>query len=274
MLSLFRGEKCFIKYKISAVIHFAAYAYVGESVAHPRKYYSNNLQQTINLFNTMLDNKVNILIFSSSCATYGNPLKIPIKETHPQNPINPYGKTKYMIEEILKDYWNSYGLRFTSLRYFNAAGADPNMEIGEKHDPETHIIPLLIEVALGKRSTFQVFGTNYDTSDGTCIRDYTHVTDLAKAHILALKKMIQGGNSDFFNLGTGKGHSVFQIIKTVEQITKKEINYMPMNRREGDPAILVASNKKAITELGWETSFSDIKNIVQTALNWHLKEWT
>jgi len=264
-------ENFFKEYKIGAVIHFAAYAYVGESITDPQKYYSNNLQNTINLLHHLLKNNIKYFIFSSTCATYGNPKKIPIDEGHPQFPINPYGRSKKMIEEILEDYSNSYDLKFISLRYFNAAGADPDGETGENHDPETHLIPLVLDVAAGKSEAIQVFGTDYDTKDGSCIRDYIHVSDLASAHVLALEMMLNGSPRGFYNLGTGHGHSVLDVIENVSKITGINIPFISVDRRAGDPPVLVASNEKAVNELGWEPKYTNIEDIIRTAWNWHKK---
>ncbi len=264
-------EACFDRYKIDAVMHFAAYAYVGESVTEPKKYYDNNLKKTLNLLECMLQKGIKSFVFSSSCATYGNPQRIPLDEEHPQKPINPYGKTKYMIEEVLQDYDAAYDLKFFSLRYFNAAGADPDGQTGEKHDPETHLIPLVLDVASGKRQAIKVFGTDYDTKDGTCIRDYIHVTDLAQAHILAIEKLLGSSPSDFYNLGTGQGYSVLEIIKKAEEITGEKITIEKTARREGDPPVLVASNQKALNQFGWQAEHSSIDEIIQTAWNWHQK---
>jgi UDP-glucose 4-epimerase len=265
-------RKCFSDHSVSAVMHFAAYAYVGESVTDPGKYYDNNVKKTINLLNTIVEAGVKNIIFSSSCATYGNPKILPMDETHPQNPINPYGKSKYMVEEILKDFSEAYNLKFTSLRYFNAAGADPDGEVGEDHTPETHIIPLLMEVASGIRKKFCIFGDDYDTVDGTCIRDYIHVTDLAKAHILALKRLNDGGESDFFNLGTERGCSVLEMVDTVEKVTGEKISYTVSERRPGDPPVLIASSEKAKILLGWHPEYSDTLDVVKTAWKWHAKK--
>jgi len=262
---------CFERYQIDAVMHFAAYAYVGESVTEPMKYYENNLKNTLNLLNCMLAGGTRLFVFSSTCATYGNPEKIPIDEGHPQKPINPYGKTKLMIEEALKDYAHAYGLKFVSLRYFNAAGADPEGELGEDHSPETHLIPLVLDVAAGRSQSIKVFGSDYDTRDGTCIRDYIHITDLAHAHIQAIEKLLDGSPSDLYNLGTGHGYSVLEIIKKAEEITGKKIPYEKVARRPGDPPVLVASNQKALEQLGWQATHSSIDEIIQTAWNWHQK---
>ena len=264
-------EQIFSRHRIQAVLHFAAFAYVGESVTDPLKYYRNNLKGSIGLFESLISHGVRHVIFSSSCATYGIPEKVPIDETHPQNPINPYGKTKYMVEEILKDYSQAYPFDFMSLRYFNAAGADLESEIGENHDPETHLIPLILKVAKGDSKKINVFGNDYDTNDGSCIRDYIHVTDLADAHVLALEKLLQGHKSEFINLGTGQGYSVFQVIDTVSNITGVEISYDVAERRQGDPAILIASNDKARKVLGWSPRYPGLDTIVSSAWNWHRK---
>ena len=264
-------DKIFKLHNIRAVLHFAAFAYVGESVADPKKYYQNNLRSTIALFDSLIRHGVKFVIFSSSCATYGIPVKIPIDETHPQNPINPYGKTKYMVEEILKDYSMAYPISFMSLRYFNAAGADMEAEIGEDHDPETHLIPLILDVAKRRTKRVSVFGDDYDTEDGSCIRDYIHVTDLADAHILALQKLMEGHQSEFINLGTGMGYSVLKVIATASRVTEVQIPYEVTNRRAGDPAILIASNDKAQRILNWTPKYPDLDTIISSAWNWHRK---
>lgn len=260
----------FKKYDIEAVIHFAAHAYVGESVTNPQKYYYNNVVNTLNLLSVMVENNVKKIVFSSTCATYGNPEYIPIDEKHPQNPINPYGRTKLIIENILKDYDRAYGLKYIALRYFNAAGADVTGNIGESHSPEPHIIPLVLQAALSDKVSLKVNGNDYDTPDGTCIRDYIHVNDLAKAHRLAVEKLLSGTDSDFYNLGTGKGTSVFEIIELSSKITDKNIPYELVQRREGDPPSLVASNQKAKKELGWEAEFVNPEDIIKTAWNWEV----
>ena len=264
-------KKCFRRHKIDAVMHFAAYAYVGESVEHPSKYYENNVRNTIELLRTAMENGVKTVVFSSTCATYGNPQKIPIDESHPQNPINPYGRTKRMIEEILADYQAAYGLNYTALRYFNAAGADPDAEIGEDHDPETHLIPLVLNVAAGKSKAIKVFGTDYATPDGTCIRDYIHVTDLAGAHILAIERLLDGAGSGVYNLGNGKGFSVLEVINRTRKITGKDIAAENADRRPGDPPVLIASNAKAVKELGWQPRYAGLDDIIATAWRWHQK---
>jgi len=264
-------KKCFQRHKIDAVMHFAAYAYVGESVEHPSKYYENNVRNTIELLHTAMENGVKTVVFSSTCATYGNPEKIPIDESHPQNPINPYGRTKRMIEEILADYQAAYGLNCTALRYFNAAGADPDAEVGEDHDPETHLIPRVLDVAAGKSPAIKVFGTDYPTTDGTCIRDYIHVTDLARAHVLALEQLIDGDGSHVYNLGNGQGFSVLEVIECARKITGKKIGVEYAARRPGDPPVLIASNEKAVKELGWKPQYANLDDIIGTAWRWHQK---
>ena len=260
--------KCF---NIDAVMDFAAFAYVGESVTNPDKYYTNNVANTLNLLNIMLKSGVKKFIFSSTCAIYGNPEYIPIDENHPKKPINPYGKSKLMVEEILEDYAKAYDFNYISLRYFNVAGADFDAEIGESHTPETHIIPLLLDVAVGRREYFTVFGNDYETKDGTCIRDYIHVMDLAEAHAKAYEWLNKNKKSEVFNLGTGKSYSVLDIINTTEIITQKKINYRIGERRMGDPAILVASNNKAKDILGFSCKYSDIETILDSAYKWHIK---
>ncbi|MCP4130478.1 MAG: UDP-glucose 4-epimerase GalE [bacterium] len=261
----------FEKYPIKAVMHFAAFTYVGESVNDPGKYYHNNVANTLNLLSVMREYNVDCFIFSSTAATFGNPVEIPISETHPQNPINPYGRSKLMIENILSDFSLAYGLKYTSLRYFNAAGADPEGEIGEKHDPETHLIPLVLDAAIGKRENIEVFGTDYNTPDGTGVRDYIHVTDLANAHILALEYLLNGGSSQVFNLGNGNGYSVKEVIDAARAITGKKITTVETDRREGDPGVLIAGAARAKELLGWKPEYGDIETIIETAWNWHKK---
>lgn len=266
-----RLRELFCKYPVDAVMHFAAFTYVGESVEDPQKYYMNNLKNTLNLLQVMLEFDVKYFVFSSTCATYGNPLKIPITEDHPQNPINPYGRAKLMVENVLEDYSHAYGLKYVALRYFNAAGADVDGEIGELHDPETHLIPLILDAASGEREDIKIFGTDYNTPDGTCIRDYVHVTDLADAHIKALEYLKNGGKSDFFNLGNGNGFSVREVIETARKITGKKIKAVEDVRRPGDPPVLVGSSKKAREILKWEPKYDDLSRIVETAWKWHEK---
>ena len=264
-------RKLFKEYTIDAVMHFAAFTYVGESVENPQKYYLNNLRNTLNLLQVMLEEDVKYFVFSSTCATYGTPEEIPITENHPQNPINPYGKGKLMVEQILTDYSRAYGLKYASLRYFNAAGADPEAEIGESHQPETHLIPLILDVAMDKKEEIQVYGTDYPTPDGTCIRDYIHVMDLADAHIKALKYLKEGGKSDVFNLGNGQGFSVREVIETSQKVTGKTIKVEEVERREGDPPVLVGSSSKAQEILNWHPRYDDLAVIIETAWKWHQK---
>jgi UDP-glucose 4-epimerase len=262
----------FESYSIETVMHFAAFTHVGESVEDPQKYYLNNLRNTLNLLQVMLEFKVKKLVFSSTCATYGNPLEIPLTEEHPQNPINPYGRGKFMVEQVLEDYSSAYDLQYVSLRYFNAAGADPEGEIGERHHPETHLIPLILDAAIGRREDIKIFGTDYDTPDGTCIRDYIHVTDLADAHLKALKYLEAGGKSQVFNLGNGNGFSVREVINTAQNVTGREIKVTETNRRQGDPPILVSSSHKAKKLLGWKPKYDDLSQIISTAWHWHKKD--
>ncbi len=259
----------FTEYEIHAVMHFAAFAYVGESVTDPGKYYTNNVAATVSLLESMRKHNVLKFIFSSTCATYGEPVEIPMTETHPQNPINPYGRSKLMVEQILDDYESAYGLKSVSLRYFNAAGADPDGEIGEDHDPETHLIPLTLQTALGKRKKMVIFGDDYPTGDGTCVRDYIHIMDLAQAHLLALEKLMNGSPGEKYNLGNGNGISVKEVIDTAREITGEKIPVRMAERRPGDPAVLVGSADKAITELGWKPQFADLKSILESAWRWH-----
>lgn len=262
-------EGVFRKYSIDAVFHFAAFAYVGESVDEPEKYYYNNVVNTLNLLKVMRDYGCNKIIFSSTCATYGEPEKTPVTEDMMQNPINPYGMTKLTVERIFKDYKKAYGLQFAALRYFNAAGADPDGEIGESHDPETHIIPLVLDAAGGKRPDIKVFGTDYDTPDGSCIRDYIHVADLADAHMKALHYLENGNEGDFFNLGNSIGTSVLEVVKSVKRVTGKDFTVTLSGRRPGDPAKLVGGSDKARKILGWEPRYGDIDTIVAHAWKWH-----
>ena len=262
-------REVFKKYQIEAVLHFAAFIEVGESVKDPQKYYQNNVKNTLNLFQVMLENNVKKIIFSSTAATFGNPQYTPIDEKHPQIPINPYGQAKLMVEKILADYDLAYGLKYVALRYFNACGADLDGEIGENHNPESHLIPLILDAALGKREDIKIFGTDYPTVDGTCIRDYIHVTDLAQAHILALKKLMDGGESDCFNLGNGSGFSVRQVIEVAKKITGVDFKVTETERRAGDPPELIADSKKAKEILKWEPKYFDLETIISSAWNWH-----
>lgn len=258
--------------EIDAVINFAALAYVGESVSNPRKYYDNNVVKGKALLDAVVDSGVKKIVFSSSCATYGIPKKVPISEDEKQHPVNPYGWTKLMFEQMMKDYDRAYGLKYISLRYFNAAGADADGTIGEEHDPETHVIPILLQNALGLRDRFSVFGTDYDTRDGSCIRDYIHVTDLADAHIRAIEYLFEKETSDCFNLGTGDGITVLELIDAVQRITGRKLKVSLEERRPGDPDVLVADNSKARFILGWSPVHSSIDNIIRTAWKWHSGE--
>jgi UDP-glucose-4-epimerase GalE len=260
------------KYQPEAVVHFAAFAYVGESAEKPLKYYRNNVVSSLTLLEIMREFGVNKIVFSSTCATYGIPTVIPIPEDHPQQPINPYGFSKLMVERILRDCDKAYGIRSISLRYFNAAGADPNGELGEDHEPETHLIPLVLDAAAGKRPHITIFGDDYDTPDGTCIRDYIHVTDLAVAHVLALKNLGKNCSTTSYNLGNGKGFSVKEVIDAASQITRQSIPFKIGNRRHGDPLRLVGDSSNAMREIGWQPQHADLSAIIQTAWEWHKQQ--
>ena len=255
-------NKLFIKHNPDAVMHFSAYSLVGESVTDPYKYYHNNVSGTLSLLKTMIDNNCYKFIFSSSAAIFGNPEYIPIDENHPKQPINPYGKSKLMIEEILKDFESAYGLKYVSFRYFNAAGHDPEGELSERHDPETHLLPLIMQAANSQRDSISIYGTDYDTKDGTCVRDYIHVNDLANAHLKGLNYL---NNSDSlsaeFNLGNGNGFSVKEVVKKVKDITNKSFKVLEEDRRDGDPSVLIASDKKARIQLEIESEFVDLGKI-------------
>ena len=262
-------DELFAKHNIAAVMHFSAYAYVGESVTDPIKYYRNNVVGTLTLLEAMLAARVKSFVFSSTCATYGVPKTVPIPEDHPQSPINPYGTTKLMVERILADFDVAYGLKSVCFRYFNAAGADPTGLLGEDHNPETHLIPLVLMAAMGKRESVSIFGTDYPTPDGTCIRDYIHVTDLADAHILGAEYLLQGGDSSFFNLGNGNGFSVKQVIDTAKTVTGRDIKVVESDRRPGDPPMLVGSSDKARKTLGWNPQHPALEEILNHAWQWH-----
>lgn len=260
------------RHRPAAMFHFAAYAYVGESVKDPGKYYRNNVVGSLTLLEAARDHGIDNIIFSSTCATYGVPEILPIREDHLQCPINPYGASKLMIERILQDFDHAHRMRSISFRYFNAAGADPEGEIGEFHDPETHLIPLALDAAAGIRPAINIFGDDYDTPDGTCIRDYIHVSDLADAHILALKALENGAQSDAYNLGNNFGFSVREIIKVSEQVTGSLIPVQILPRRMGDPARLVGDASRAKSELGWQPKLENITKIIETAWLWHLNQ--
>ncbi len=260
-------------HQIDAVIQFAASAYVGESVENPRKYFRNNVTNTLNLLDAMLEADVQHLVFSSTCATYGQPEHIPIDEDHPQNPINPYGETKLIVEKALRWYAQAYALEYVALRYFNASGADESETIGEDHDPETHLIPLILQAAAGERERIEIYGTDYPTDDGTAVRDYIHVTDLARAHVKALEYLQRGSESDVFNLGTGRGYSVREMVQSAERVSGRSVRAHEAPRRAGDPPRLIADPSKAERVLGWRAEY-DLETIMQTAWNWQQKQAT
>ena len=263
-----RIDQVLLQHRIDAVVHFAAFTYVGESVQHPAKYWQNNVVNTLNLMECLRRHKVARFVFSSTAATFGTPEQMPITEQTPQKPINPYGASKLTVERILADYSQAYQWGFAALRYFNAAGARADGSIGEDHTPETHLIPLIIQAAMGKRPHIEIFGTDYPTPDGTCVRDYIHVDDLAEAHLLTLEKL-QPGQAMHYNLGNGRGYSVREVIAAVEAVTGKKVPIKEGPRRAGDPPVLVASSDKIQKELGWKPRYTDINAIVETAWNWH-----
>mgnify|MGYP001073486815 FL=1 len=264
-------DALFSQYKFDAVFHFASFIQVGESVKEPAKYYANNVVNTLNLLDAMVAHGVGRFVFSSTAAVYGEPAYTPIDEAHPKQPINPYGKTKWMVEQILEDYDRAYGLRSIALRYFNAAGADPEGQLGERHDPETHLIPLVLQAASGRRPHISVFGRDYDTPDGTCIRDYIHVADLADAHWLALDKLMQGAASAAYNLGNGNGFSVQEVIDAAASVTGRPIPVVDAPRRDGDPARLVADSTAARQALNWQPARFDLESIIEDAWKWECK---
>ncbi len=259
----------FKKYNIKAVVHFAASSLVGESVQQPAAYYQNNVVKGLALLDAMVNSGVLQLVFSSTAAVYGEPVEVPISEEHPTLPTNPYGATKLAFEGAMRWYGGAYGLRYASLRYFNAAGADPAGKIGEDHCPETHLIPLVLKAAVGSGSNLVIFGTDYPTPDGTCIRDYIHVSDLAAAHALALDALAAGRDTAVYNLGNGSGYSVLEVIRTAEEVVGKPIDVKYGPRRPGDPAVLVAGSGRIKEELGWRPGFADLKSIIETAWFWH-----
>jgi len=261
----------FRKRRFDAVLHFASLIQVGESYRDPAKYYTHNLDTSLNLLDVMREAGVRNFIFSSSAAVYGVPEVVPIPEDHPLKPINPYGQTKLFVERILEDYGRAYGLRYVSLRYFNAAGADPGGRMGEMHDPETHLIPNILLHLLGRAPAFEVYGTDFPTPDGTAVRDYIHVTDLAAAHALALEKLLAGGESLVLNLGTNRGYSVLEVIRKVEEVTGRKVSIDNRPRRQGDVPVLLASKEKAERVLGWTLRLSDLETIIRTAWSWHSK---
>jgi UDP-glucose 4-epimerase len=262
----------FKQYTPDAVMHFASFIQVGESVRKPDIYYRNNVTNTLNLLDAMREFEVNKFIFSSTAAVFGEPDYVPIDEAHPNRPLNPYGRSKLMIEQVLADYDKAFDLRSVCLRYFNAAGADPDGQLGERHDPETHLIPLILQAASGRRENIQVFGRDYDTPDGTCIRDYIHIVDLCSAHLAALEHLNSGGESDRFNLGNGEGFSVQEVITAVQQVSGRAVTVINGPRREGDPARLVADSTRARNILMWRPKFTDLETIVAHAWQWELKQ--
>ncbi|WP_078544261.1 UDP-glucose 4-epimerase GalE [Litchfieldia alkalitelluris] len=262
-------DRVFSENKIESVIHFAADSLVGESVVDPLKYYDNNVNGALSLLKAMAKYQVKRIVFSSTAATYGEPTSVPIVENDPTVPTNPYGETKLAIEKMLKWAEQAYGIKYTVLRYFNVAGAHTTVDIGEDHQPESHLIPIILQVALGQRDEIKIFGDDYSTEDGTCIRDYIHVSDLVAAHLLALDKLRNGGNSDVYNLGNGNGFSVKQVIEMSRKVTGKEIKAVVAPRRGGDPAMLVASSEKAMTQLGWKPKHDTLEQIIETAWKWH-----
>jgi UDP-glucose 4-epimerase len=266
-----RLDALFAEYRFDAVFHFASFIQVGESVSDPARYYQNNVAATLSLLQAMLRAGIRHLVFSSTAAVYGDPHYTPIDEAHPRSPINPYGRSKWMVEQILHDYDRAYGLKSVCLRYFNAAGADPAGELGECHEPETHLIPLILQAASGRRAAITVFGKDYATPDGTCIRDYIHVCDLASAHALAVQHLLRGGASEVFNLGNGLGFSVQEVIDAARQVTGQPITVQQAPRRAGDPPSLVADASKARQVLGWEPRYTRLEEIVEHAWQWELK---
>jgi UDP-glucose 4-epimerase len=264
-------DALFAQHRFDAVFHFASFIQVGESVSEPGKYYQNNLAATLTLLQAMVRAGVEHFIFSSTAAVYGDPVYVPIDEEHPKSPINPYGRSKWMVEQLLEDFDRAYGLKSVCLRYFNAAGADPEGQLGERHEPETHLLPLILQAASGRRPSITVYGRDYDTADGTCIRDYVHVTDLIAAHALALDYLLQGGTSTAFNLGNGQGFSVQQVIDTARKVTGQAICVSEAPRRAGDPPCLVADPRRALAVLGWQPQFASLEQIVTHAWHWEQK---
>ncbi len=261
-------DRLFSAHDFACVYHFASYIQVGESMREPRKYYQNNVTHTLNLLDAMVRHGCTRFIFSSTAAIFGEPDYTPIDEQHPKQPINPYGRTKWMVEQILGDYDRAYGLKSICLRYFNAAGADPSGLIGERHDPETHLIPLILQAASGRRNAISVFGRDYPTPDGTCIRDYIHVTDLCQAHLLGMHKLIADNTSRAYNLGNNNGFSVQEVIDAARKVTGKEIKIIDAPRREGDPAVLIADSSLAKSELGWQPIYAELETIIAHAWGW------
>lgn len=265
-------DRLFEEQRFDGVMHFASFIQVGESMQYPGKYYENNLSNTVNLLNAMVVHDVKRFIFSSTAAIFGEPDYVPIDEAHTKRPINPYGKSKWMVEQILADFDQAYGLKSICLRYFNAAGADPSGLLGERHQPETHLIPLVLQAASGRRDHISVFGRDYDTPDGTCIRDYIHIVDLCQAHLLAVQKLVKGGSSAAYNLGNGNGFSVQEVIAAVQRVTGRQVTVVDAPRRAGDPARLVADSAIARNELGWRPVYADLETIAEHAWHWERQQ--
>lgn len=266
-------DEIFSNGHFDGVMHFASFIEVGESVREPAKYFENNFSNTLNLLNAMVRHNVKRFIFSSTAAIFGEPQYVPINEEHPKHPINPYGRSKLMVEEALQDYEMAYGLESVCLRYFNAAGADPDGELGERHIPETHLVPLVLQAASGRRNEISIFGKDYDTDDGSCVRDYIHIVDLCSAHLLALEHLAKGLGSGRFNLGNGTGFSVVEVIDIVKQVTGKDFKVIEAEKRPGDPAVLVADSSLARAELGWQPEHQNISEIIRHAWNWEVSHF-
>lgn len=264
-------DHIFARHRIDAVMHFAAYSLVGESVVNPLKYYRNNVARTVRLLDAMVRHSIPYFIFSSTAAVYGEPREIPIREDHPCSPTNPYGATKIAVERMLRDCDDAHGIKSVALRYFNAAGADPSGKLGERHEPETHLIPSILKVAAGEHPQVKIFGDHYPTPDGTCLRDYIHVNDLAQAHLLVLEALFGGKQSSVYNLGNSRGYSVLEVIHAARKITGHGIPTVVAEPRPGDPAALVAGSDKIRSELGWQPAYEDLETIVETAWAWHRK---
>jgi len=267
-------DKVFTATAFDGVMHFASYIEVGESVIDPGKYFRNNFSNTLNLLDAMVRHNVKNFIFSSTAAIFGEPEYVPIDESHPKNPINPYGKSKLMVEQALDDYEKAHGLQSVCLRYFNAAGADPDGELGERHNPETHLIPLILQAASGRRDAISIFGRDYSTADGSCVRDYIHIVDLCSAHLIALTKLVNGSGSKRYNLGNGNGFSVVEVIEVVKQVTSRSFKVIEAERRPGDPATLVADSTLAKSELNWLPEYDDLSVITQHAWEWETSHFT
>ena len=266
-------DQVFSSTMFDGVMHFASYIEVGESVIDPGKYFRNNFSNTLNLLDAMVRHDVKNFIFSSTAAIFGEPDYVPIDEKHPKKPINPYGKSKLMVEQALEDYEKAHGLQSVCLRYFNAAGADPDGELGERHNPETHLVPLILQAASGRRDAISIFGRDYSTADGSCVRDYIHIVDLCSAHLIALTKLVKGSGSKRFNLGNGNGFSVIEVIEVVKEVTKRSFNVIEAERRPGDPATLVADSTLARSELNWVPEYDDLSVITQHAWEWEMSHF-